>query len=180
MKELESLVLVSLLVAGLLVFPAGSALAAGDGDAAPEDNTLSAGSWGVGHAVVPSSTDWDRGLTLDIRCVNVRPSRFDWYTRYCLTFMFLRSEDGGPALGTSVVGLGFAKTWMEGRASVGVGAALWGALEDDVVDMAVLPEVFVRVPLVWKISIESTYALVRESKRIVGGLDVVLAYNFWI
>ena len=183
MKELESLVLVLLLVTGLLVFPADSALAAGDGDAAPEDNTPSAGSWGVGHAVLPSSTDWDRGLTLDFRCVNPRPSSLDWYGRTSLTFMFLRSEDGGPVHGTFVISMGFAKTWIQGRASVGIGAGLWGALENDsegVDSWGLLPEVFVRVPLVWKISVESTYALVRESKRIVGGLDVVLAYNFWI
>ena len=186
MEGLRSL----MLPLGLALVVCASVPASADGGDATSDGEWrgEADSFGVGVAVLPESTTWDRSLTFRRSFVTVRPSGPDWYGHLDLTYMNNRGQEDGSAYWTAVVGAGFAKTWNQGRACAGIGAVLWfgweletdsdGSTIQEMNEFALLPEVFVRVPLIWRFGIESTYTLVRETKPMVGGLDVALAFNW--
>jgi hypothetical protein len=158
--------------------------------------------YGAGGTFLPSSTKWKRYPTVGLSTVSSRPG-FGWYFHTGLSALVLRETDRAEHL-LWMIDFGYGRKWSEGRGFIGLGVSLrsagsffekekeegeesdeetdedkpeWWWPIKDLREFAVLPQAYARIPLVGTFALEVCYALIRENRTLVGGLDVKLMFS---
>jgi hypothetical protein len=157
--------------------------------------------YGAGGTILPSRTRWKRYPTIGVSVTSSKPG-FGWYFHTGLSALVLRETERAEHL-LWMIDFGYARKWSEGRGFIGLGVSLrsagsffaekkaegeeeetdedeqqeWWWPIKDLREFAVLPQAYVRVPLVETLALEVCYALVRENRTLVGGLDVKLTFR---
>jgi hypothetical protein len=158
--------------------------------------------YGAGGTFLPSTTKWERYPTLGLSTVSSRPG-FGWYFHTGLSALVLRETERAEHL-LWMIDFGYGRKWLEGRGFIGLGVSLrnagsffekkkeegeeseeetdedepeWWWPIKDLREFAVLPQAYARIPLVGTFALEVCYALIRENRTLVGGLDVKLMFS---